>query len=314
MDTMSLISGAVRSMQQPEDSRHRAWTALSATVILTMAGLMLCFHSELAALWVLWTTDPLRSIGMAVPIVSAGLLIRCWRLEDWTQGGTWWGLVLVGVSLFLGILVGIAPMHVRFNAAFGSLNLIPRGLSLAGFVSGMVLLFGGARAWRKAWFPLLLLLFLNPVPGWFNGAVDLPMQFFAAHAARGFAGLLDVPVSQGTLKMMFTPHLGMFIAPGCDGLRGAVAMGYLALVIGYLYRLDWMRWAIYVVSAILLAYVFNLVRLCGVVVYYWFAMRFPAIAHHATLADYLIGGVLFFCAALFLFSIPRLWRRPCTAS
>ncbi|MGH8377631.1 MAG: exosortase J, partial [Gammaproteobacteria bacterium] len=176
------------------------------------------------------------------------------------------------------------------------------------FASGVVLLFAGVQTWRRAWFALALLLFVNPVPHGFDVLVDLPLQYFAAHSARAYAALMGVPVSAGTLKMMFTPRLGMFIAPGCDGLRGAVAMGYLALVIGYLYRLPWRRWGVYVLAAVLLAYLFNLLRLCGVVIYYWFAMRMPAIAHHATLADYLIGGVLFFCAALFLFSVPRRWR------
>lgn len=298
----------------PVRSRRQAITALCAAGLLTALGLAFCFNWQLSTLWFLWITDPLRSIGMAIPLVSLGLLVRCWRLEDWEHGGTWWGLPLVVGALALGLLTAAAPLQIRFNAAPDQLNLIPNALILEGFVSGVVLLFGGGQAWRRAWFPLLLLLFLNPVPGWFGSAVDLPLQFFAAHAARGFAALLGVPVSEGTLKMMFTPRLGMFIAPGCDGLRGAVTMGYLALVIGYLYRLSWLRWGAYVLAAVLLAYLFNLVRLCGVVVYYWFAMRFPVIAHHATLADYLIGGVLFFCAALFLFSVPRWWRRPCTAS
>ena len=283
-------------------------------VLTLVLGLWLCGQDPLSALWHFWTTDPLRSVGMAIPVVSLVLAIRAWHLEDWVQGGTWWGLPLVLVALLFLKFQQSLPTEVYLNAHTGlsTLSVVPSGLLLCALVSGVVLLFAGVQAWRRAWFGLLLLLFVDPVPHAFDVLVDLPLQYFAAHSARAFAALISVPVSSGTLKMMFTPRLGMFIAPGCDGLRGAVAMGYLALVIGYLYRLKWWRWGLFIVASVLLAYLFNLIRLCGVVIYYWLAMRLPAIANHATLADYLIGGVLFFSAALFLFSIPRRWRTPCT--
>ncbi|MDE2235666.1 MAG: exosortase J [Gammaproteobacteria bacterium] len=294
-------------------ARRRAVPVLCAMALVVGLGLWLCCAYPLRELWTFWTTDPLRSIGLAIPIASLVLLVRAWRWEDLNHGGTWWGLPVVLGALLLARTAYTLPLQFYLHSAYGlpSFEVIPFGALLFAFTSGVVLLFAGAHAWRRAWFALLLLLFVNPVPHGFDVLVDLPLQYFAAHVARGFAALIGVPVSTGVLQMMFTPRLGMFIAPGCDGLRGAVAMGYLALVIGYLYRLTWLRWALYVLGAVLLAYVFNLLRLCGVVIYYWFAMRLPAIADHATLADYLIGGVLFFCAALFLFSIPRRWR-PCT--
>ncbi len=298
---------------QPSVAQRRALINLISAGLVAVLGLVFCFKWQLSALWTLWTTDPLRSIGMAIPIVSIVLAVRSWRLDDWSGEGSWWGLPLIVVPVALAILTEISPLQLRLHSIISSLNLLPLGLLLAGFISGIIILLGGTNTWRKAWFPVLLLVFLNPVPHWFDTAVDLPLQFMAAHAARAFAVLIGVSVSEGTLKMMFTPRLGMFIAPGCDGLRGAVAMGYLALVIGYLYRLSWRRWAAYIVLAVALAYLFNFIRLCGVVVYYWFAMRIPGISNHATLADYLIGGVLFFCAAFFLFSVPRWWkRRSCT--
>jgi exosortase J len=106
---------------------------------------------------------------------------------------------------------------------------------------------------------------------------------------------------------MFAPQLGMFIAPGCDGLRGAAAMGYLALVSGYLYRLPRLRWAGFVAGAVLLAYLFNLLRLCGVVLYYWVALRVPAVGDYGVQVDYVIGGTLFCAAAAFLMGLPRRW-------
>ena len=109
------------------------------------------------------------------------------------------------------------------------------------------------------------------------------------------------------LRLMFSPALGMFIAPGCNGLRGAIAMGYLALIVGYLYGLRIWLHAVYVVAAVLLAYLLNLVRLCSLVLCYKVALGFPFLARHMEAADYLLGSLIFFSAAVFVFALPRRW-------
>jgi exosortase J len=97
---------------------------------------------------------------------------------------------------------------------------------------------------------------------------------------------------------MFSPDFGMFIAPGCDGIRGAVTLGYLALVLGYLKRVSLRRWAAYVVGGVLLGYFFNFIRLCVLVVYYRVALGHPTLEGVAKQADYAIGSCLFLIAIL----------------
>jgi exosortase J len=105
---------------------------------------------------------------------------------------------------------------------------------------------------------------------------------------------------------MFTPDFGMFIAPGCDGMRGAVALGYTALIVGYLKRVSIARWFLYVSGAVLLGHLFNLIRLCALVLYYRIAVGHHALEAMAKQADYAIGGFLFFAAVvLFLWAVLR---------
>jgi exosortase J len=162
-----------------------------------------------------------------------------------------------------------------------------------------VLLFGGVRVWRRAWFPLALLLCLQPVPAFVVHDLDLPLQGLAAHVARGFAGMIGFsPSSPELLRLMFTPDFGMFIAPGCDGMRGAVTLGYLALIVGYLKRVSVLRWIAYVAGAVLLGHFFNLIRLCVLVLYYRIATGHPAMEAAAKNADYGIGACLFLVASI----------------
>jgi len=107
--------------------------------------------------------------------------------------------------------------------------------------SGIVLLFAGTRVWRKAWFPVGLLLLSQPVPVVTSSMIDIPLQNISARVARDFATLIHFAPTTPQLRLMFAPDFGMFIAPGCNGIRGAITLGYLALVLGYLKRVSLRR-------------------------------------------------------------------------
>jgi exosortase J len=282
-----------------------SWLTIASIAFTVAAGLWWSMHQRLWVLWVLWTSDPLRSVGILLPPASLFLSLRVWRGRHWrTTDGSWWGLGLVAISLLITWLLSKVQIAMVFpnGAAF----FVFSGLLIWMFVSGVVVLFGGVEAWRLAIFPLALLLFVNPVPNFFSSAIDLPLQHLAARITRELAAALGMSLTGSRLQLMFAPSLGMFIAPGCNGLRGAVAMGYLALVIGHLYQMRTALHALYVVGAVLLAYGFNLVRLCSLVVCYWLALRLPQLAGHMAAVDYAIGAGLFFIAGLFLFQVPRL--------
>ena len=170
-----------------------------------------------------------------------------------------------------------------------------------------MLLFGGKRLLNAAWFPVFLMWFVNPVPHFFNRYIDLPLQHASAIIARNFAHALGQPLTPDQLSLMFTPKFGMFIAPGCNGIRGAVTMGFIALVAAYLYRLRWKRAAILTAGAVLLGYLFNFVRLCVLVIYYVIALRHPRLQNHAAMGDYILGACLFFGATILLFSLLQRW-------
>lgn len=310
MSTVPKRVGASASADRDASAGSNRRLAIAAIILIAAAGLYI-FSYQLRGLWEIWTSNALRSIGLLIPPVSLWLALRAWRGHDWRAGGSWWGVGLLLVAMALGVIAAQGIFMVQIPGVRGArLNLLTASVPIFVYVSGAVVLFGGAAAWRKAWFPLLLLLFLQPVPGAFQSLVDLPLQYVAAAVARGFAAWINVPVSGDLLKLMFAPDLGMYIAPGCSGLRGAVAMGYLALVIGYFYRMPWGRWGLYVLGAVALAYMFNLLRLCALVIYYWFALRLPAIGDYGVQADYAIGGCLFLCAALFVLGVARRWQGP----
>jgi exosortase J len=275
--------------------------------VLAIAG-SLGVSPQLAKLGEIWTTDPLRSIGMLILPISVVLILRSWRQSGWELEGTWWGLA--PVILAYAPLIFSERVVLFWAAGDVRVNFLPSVLPIYLYASGVVLLFGGVRVWSRAWFPLLLLLFLQPVPEVIVQYLDIPMQGFAARVARSFADLLGFsPSSNELLRLMFTPSFGMFIAPGCDGMRGAVTLGYGALIAGYLKGVGALRWAGYVAGGVVLGHVFNLLRLCALVLYYRIAVGHPVLERRAEQADYVIGALLFLAAAfLFLWIFLRRGR------
>jgi exosortase J len=282
--------------RQEADSSPRSlllpWCGIGLVALVGCFG----FFRELALLWGVWTDDPLRSIGIFIPPVSIVLTLRAWKQNGWERRGSWWGLALIGLAFATSIL----RQHALAVGNIGSMSvpLTPKTVPLFFYWAGMIVLFAGWRVARRAWFPLLLMLLAQPVPGPVPGLVDIPLQKVSAQVARAFASLIGFAPTTPELRLMFAPDFGMFIAPGCDGMRGAVTMGYLALILGYLKRVSVRRWILYVSAAVLLGYIFNFVRLCLLVVYYRIALGHTWLEHVAKQADYAIGSCLFLIATL----------------
>ncbi|MGD1107715.1 MAG: exosortase J [Terracidiphilus sp.] len=286
--------------RRPTSPSVALWCSIA---ILAAAG-CLGIEREIALLWRCWTTDPLRSIGMLIPPVSIILILRVWKQNGWQLRGSWWGLALIGAAFFVSILHTSVELFLTAGGAL--VSLVPLTLPVYLYGCGIVLMFAGTRVWRKAWFPLGLLLLSQPVPVLTSSMIDIPLQNISARVARDFATLIHFAPTTPQLRLMFAPDFGMFIAPGCDGIRGAVTLGYLALVLGYLKRVSLRRWAAYVVGGVLLGYLFNFIRLCVLVIYYRIALGHPALEGIAKQADYAIGSCLFLVAILIFFRLSSL--------
>jgi exosortase J len=258
-------------------------------------------------LWTIWRTDDLKSMGMVVPFVCAALILREWHRLDWETEGTWWGFAVLALSAALMFLRDQTLFIVTINKDW-LLQIPPLPLVAVVYAAGIVLLLGGKRLLRAAWFPVLLMWAVIPVPQTFSRFIDLPLQHAAASVARAFAHALGQQLTQDKLRLMFTPEFGMFIAPGCNGIRGAITLGLAALVVAWLYRFRWFVFAPVVAGAVLLGYLFNFLRLCLLVIYYKIALGHHWLENHARQADLILGGCLFVLALVIFFAVAERLR------
>jgi len=299
--------GSTRSVPKLKQQYLTPRFAIALACFCAAAGLLTVYGS-VQALLNIWQTDDLKSMGLAVPFVCFALILRAWRRIGWESSGSWWGFALLAGSATLMFLRDRTLFIVTVNKDW-LLQLPPLPLVAVVYATGMVLLFGGRRLLRAAWFPVLFMWAVIPVPQTFSSRIDLPLQHASATVARAFAHALGQPLTQDKLRLMFTPDFGMFIAPGCNGIRGAITLGMAAIVVGYIYRFRWFVYAPVVAGAVLLGYLFNFLRLCLLVIYYKIALPYPWLQHHAKRADYLIGGCLFVCALAIFFTVANKLRQ-----
>ncbi len=303
----SAVVAEVPPAQSLPSKLNLATPVVVALACVSAAVGLLSVYSTVTALLNIWRNDDLRSMGMVVPLVSLALILRSWRQIGWRADGSWWGFALLAAAAGLMFLHDQTLLVVMINKDW-LLQIPPLPLIAMVYAAAMVLLFGGMPLLRQAWFGILFMGMVIPVPHTFTRAVDLPLQHASATVARAFAHVLGQQLTQDKLRLMFTPDFGMFIAPGCNGIRGAVTLGLAAVVVSYVYRFRWFVYAPIVFGAVFLGYLFNFLRLCLLVVYYKIALPYPWLQVRATGADFLIGGALFICALALFFTVANRLR------
>ncbi len=144
----------------------------------------------------------------------------------------WWGFAIA--------VLGAAQMLLGTLAAQ---VFIARTAFLESLIGG-VLFLGGTRALRILAFPLLLLLFLFPIPAIVYARVTLPLQIFASGSAETILNWIGIPVlREGNILEL--AHERLSVVEACSGIRSLLSLSFLALIYAYFFdQKIWMRWVL----------------------------------------------------------------------
>jgi exosortase len=180
-----------------------------------------------------WSTNPDMSHGFFVlPVVAFIVWRRRGELAAIEAKPNWWGLAIAvsgAVQMLLGTLA--AQVFIARTAFLVSL-------------AGAVLFLGGTRALRILAFPLLLLLFLFPIPAIIYARVTLPLQIFASATAETVLNWFGIPVLRDG-NILELPHERLSVVEACSGIRSLLSLAFLSLVYAYFFdsRVA-MRWVL----------------------------------------------------------------------
>ena len=225
-----MVSGPFAPPQaEAHPKTHPSWIPLVWFGIL----LLFCYAPILSRLVINWTTDQDMGHGFFVPLV-AGYIVwqRRRKLSSIARQPSIWGLSLV-IYAAIQALAGTVGAEL-FTARIAFI------LSLTG-----IILYLGGKAWVKELaFPLLLLLFMIPIPQIIYARLTMHLQFLASGMAETLISLLGIPVIR-TGNVLELPHQTLNIVEACSGIRSLISLSFLSLV--YAYFADkrvWMRWAL----------------------------------------------------------------------
>jgi exosortase len=197
------------------------------------ALLILCYAPILYRMAVQWATDENMGHGFFVPLVAG--FIAWQRREELLatpRKPNGWGLFLV-----------IFAAAEALAATLGA-ELFTARIAFVIALFGAVLYLGGTKWLKVLLFPLLLLLFMIPIPAIIYAALTLKLQMLASQLGEGLISAAGIPVLRAG-NTLTLPSQTLDIAEACSGIRSLLSLAFLSLV--YAYFADkrvWMRWVL----------------------------------------------------------------------
>jgi exosortase len=196
--------------------------------------LVVCYAPILRALIYAWIHNEDMGHGFFVPVV-AGFIVwqRRGELLALKPEPTWWGISLVVAG---GLCLVLATLGAEVFLA---------RLSFIITLTGMVWMLGGPPFLRKLAFPLVLLLFMMPIPTVLYTRITFPLQLFASRVAEGAFTVFSIPVLRNG-NVLELPSQQLSVVEACSGIRSLLSLTFLALVYGYFFeRKNWIRIALF---------------------------------------------------------------------
>lgn len=252
----------VAIMQAVEETNKVVWVYSARTWIfmLVIAALLgVTFYAGLKEMVYIWDVREEYSYGYMIPFITAFLI---WQKKNiLAKGqfhGSWFGIfiVILGLTLFyLGSLSTITTI-VQY--------------ALLIVIVGIVLSIMGWESMKPIFIPLLFLIFMIPLPGFFLNNLSSQLQLISSEIgvavirAFGISVFLEGNVIDlGSFKMQ--------VVDACSGLRYLFPLMSLSFICAYIFRGAFWKRAIIFLSSIPTTVLMNSFRIgvIGVLVEYW---------------------------------------------
>ena len=263
------------------------------TSILALLGIGFAFMygQTVAALATEWMSSPEASYGLILAATSLVVAIRRWPafLAQSTADGR--GLVALGLATAGALLYTVGQL--------GS-DLFLTRVSLVVLLAGAVWALSGSLAARTMAAPLVFLLIAIPLPTLVVNEVTLPLQLAASRVAEGVLQAIAIPVYRDG-NLLALPSGTLQVAEACSGLRSAVSLGAVGVLLAWATEPTLGRRVLIVALTLPIAVVMNGFRVAATGVFVEAAGRPPGADLHA-----FMGWVTFLVAIAALMTLQRL--------
>ena len=196
---------------------------------------ILCYAPILYRMAVQWATDEDMGHGFFVPVVAGFIAWQRRRtLLSIPRQPSGWGLALVIFSAIQALVASLGAELFTARLAFV--------IALFG-----VILYLGGKAWvQELLLPLVLMLFMIPIPQIIYARLTLGLQMLASQLGETLIGWMGIPVIR-TGNLLELPSQTLDIVDACSGIRSLISLLFLSQVYAYFTeKRIWARWALLV--------------------------------------------------------------------
>jgi exosortase B len=240
---------------------HRVGTQLISNwvpVCLGLAWLYLPTYFDLYR--VFWSTQE----GAYSPVMLAFIAWLVWRERAAFALPRPSSPPVPGMALFA---VGLLAYILGRSQSFYNLEVGSQIPLLVGVVSLML----GKPGLKRLWFPLLLLVFVVPIPGSLLDQILLPLKELVSRVVDSSLYAVGYPIARNGVVLMIGPY-SLLIADACSGLNSLIALSGIGLIYIYLagHSSRWVN-GVLLASVVPIAFLANIVRVMALVLvtFYW---------------------------------------------
>ncbi|MDO8596856.1 MAG: exosortase B, partial [Sulfuricaulis sp.] len=166
------------------------------------------------------------------PIILAIIVWLIWRKREAllvvpvnTAPVPGFGLLVFGVLLYA---VGRSQDIIMFEVG-----------ALAPILAGVLLVARGWAGVRALWFPLLFIVFLVPLPGFFVDALTMPLKQNVSVIAEQLLYVAGYPIARNGVVLTIGQYQ-LLVADACSGLNTMFSLSALGLL--YLHLMRYQSW------------------------------------------------------------------------
>ncbi len=229
------------------------------------------------------------------PIVFAVVLWLLWSKrstfrEAAGQPLSWTGGLLLGFGLLCYVL-----------GRSQDILLLEVGSQIPVF-TGAILLLQGKSTLRALWFPILFIVFMVPLPGFFLDALTGPLKIQVSEIVEGILYWLGYPIARNGAIITIGPYQ-LLVADACSGLNSMYSLSAMGILFMYLRgRTGLVHNGLLLAAILPVAFAANIVRVIALVLITYYM---GDAAGQGFLHD-LSGIVEFVAALLFVFLLDGL--------
>jgi exosortase A len=281
------------------DDRPARFLKQYTVLLLLLSAFLFSYFpvwQQLVATW--YSNDDYTHGFLVVPLSLFIVWLKRHEISETAIDPSWWGMVFGVLTLLIYLFAYLA--EIKTLASISIILLI---------VSAVVFLFGFQVLGRIA-FPILILLFMIPIPSQIYSTLTGPLQLFVSKTSTFVSELAGVPIYSAG-NVIYLPEMTFQLVQACSGLRSLISLSALCAVFGYLTLQSNALRLTLIIACMPVAVVVNIFR----VVILIFASYYLRLDLAFGAAHTILGTVVFLLALSLLAAIRRLltfWDKSAT--